>query len=177
MAQPRPRGLLAADGGGRGSSRPRVRDAPAERRPPPLPRASRPSSAALLSALAGRARHGAASPPMALRRSMGRPGLRPLLLAGLASLLLPGSAAAGRGARKAAGSGGLLSGMAEGLSPGTAAGETRAWAGQRLGSVAGAGRPRLGRSGCWLPDLQPRPPPPTFSRPGLAGCKGREWGV
>ncbi|XP_029392298.1 tyrosine-protein kinase receptor TYRO3 isoform X1 [Mus pahari] len=32
---------------------------------------------------------------MALRRSMGRPGLRPLLLAGLASLLLPGSAAAG----------------------------------------------------------------------------------
>lgn len=97
MAQPRPRGLLAADGGGRGSSRPRVRDAPAERRPPPLPRASRPSSAALHSALAGRARHGAASPPMALRRSMGRPGLRPLLLAGLASLLLPGSAAAGRG--------------------------------------------------------------------------------
>lgn len=97
MAQPRPRGLLAADGGGRGSRRPRVRDAPTERRPPPLPRASRPSSAALLSALAGRARHGAASPPMALRRSMGRPGLPPLLLAGLASLLLPESAAAGRG--------------------------------------------------------------------------------
>lgn len=97
MAQPRPRGLLVADGRGRGSSLPWVPDAPAERRPPPLPRASRPSSAALLSALAGRARHGAASPPMALRRSMGRPGLRPLLLAGLASLLLPGSAAAGRG--------------------------------------------------------------------------------
>ncbi|KAG8514578.1 Tyrosine-protein kinase receptor TYRO3, partial [Galemys pyrenaicus] len=51
--------------------------------------------------LAGRARHGAASPPMALRRSMGRPGLPPLppppllvLLVLLAALLLSEPAAA-----------------------------------------------------------------------------------
>lgn len=81
-------------------------------------------------------------------------------------------------AREAAGNGGLLSGTAERRSPGTAAGETRAWAGQRLGSVAGAGRPRLGRSGCRLPDLRPQhpPPAPNFLAPGAGSVQGKRVG-
>jgi hypothetical protein len=190
VAQERPRGPRAPDAGGRGSGRrwasAAPRAGPSPSRGPPAP----PPSALLLS-LAGRARHGAASPPMALRRSMGRPGLPPpppppplpLLLAALASLLLLESAAAGRGRpgrRREAG------GWRRG-----AAGGRRSKPGHRSPRDPGLGGPeigvggpalegrRLGRSGCRLPDLPPGPPPPTFSRPGLfwRGGREREWGA
>lgn len=89
--------LLTAAGATRSGRGPRRR--PPQRRPQAGPRPSRrPPLLPPGRSLAGRARHGAASPPMALRRSMGRSGLPPLpLLAGLATLLLPEPAAAGRG--------------------------------------------------------------------------------
>ena len=180
-----------------------------QRRPRTGPRPSRgpPLSSLLLRAssllspplsLAGRARHGAASPPMALRRSMGRLGLPPLplpppppppllLLASLAALLLAEPAAAGRGW---SGGGGTL-GAAEGrgrvgaeepqpsrASPGPGrAGE--------LGGGTGAGRPRLGatRGGGVgstpgpLPALGPGPHPQLSRVRGSSGGRERSGAV
>ncbi|XP_029808094.1 WASH complex subunit 1-like [Suricata suricatta] len=92
VAQQRPRGPRAADGGRRDSLSPRVSEArapaPPPDWPPPLPRPSSlvsppPSLLPPPLSLAGRARHGAASPPMALRRSMGRPVLETPILPAL----------------------------------------------------------------------------------------------
>lgn len=130
----------AAALGGRGSRRLRLQPRLRGRPPPPGPSSPRPPPASLRPPprpLAGPARHGAASPPMALRRSMGRSGLPPLpLLAGLAALLLPEPVAEGRGwpgRRRGARAAG-----------GAARVGARAWAGQGFGWGDPAGRPRLG---------------------------------
>lgn len=170
--------------------------------PPPAPPAALPHLAAppLLpppSSLAGRARHGAASPPMALRRSMGRSGLLPLplpppspplllllLLAGLAALLLPESAAAGRGWLGGTAESGVCGGARLGSEPGDSSranpGPGRAG---DLGWGTQAGRPRLGH---WGEGAQPgvrtwicgRGPRPQLSRVrgSSVGVEGRGVG-
>lgn len=197
MAQEQPRGPRSADGGRRDSQRARVPEARAPARPPerlpPLPRPSSllPPSFLLppLRSLAGRARHGAASPPMALRRSMGRSGLRPpppppppllLLLVGLAALLLPEPVAAGRGwpgrRRKA----GAVEGRGRDWSPGSAAqrvpglGGPQIWVGGPKLKGRGLGAGGGGAAVCSLPD--PGAPTPNFLTSGVleAGWKGKE---
>lgn len=172
MAQERPRGPRVADSRRGDSQRARVSEPQPQHRPPgrppSLPRPSSASSLLLLLpppwSLAGRARHGAASPPMALRRSMGRSGLPPLprppppppllLLAGLAVLLLPEPAAAGRGCPGGGGERGAAEGRGGDRSPGTAAGRARGLGGPKIraegsklegrGSGAGEGGSAVG---------------------------------
>lgn len=184
----------AATRHGRGSRRHGPQHRPPGQ-PLPLPRSSSllPPPSSLLSppwSLVGPARHGAASPPMALRRSMERSGLPPLpsppppllLLVGLAALLLREPVAAGRGWPERRRKAGAAEGRGRGRSRGTEAdrvpglGGPDIWVvGPKLGG-RGSGAGGGGAAVCRLPDVGA--PTPNFFASGalLAGWKGKEWG-